>query len=96
MIKIYAPASIGNVGVGFDILGAAVIPIDGTLLGDCVTVKLEKKFYLYNTGLFSHQLPKNNEDNIIWKCWLKFCQVIKKNVPMSIVLEKNMPIGSGL
>lgn len=38
MVKIYAPASIGNVSVGFDVLGAAVSPIDGTLLGDCVSV----------------------------------------------------------
>ncbi|WP_284443351.1 homoserine kinase [Buchnera aphidicola] len=96
MIKIYAPASIGNVGVGFDILGAAIIPINGDLLGDFVTVKLSKKFNLINKGVFSNKLPKNTEKNIVWKCWLKFCSVIKKNVPVSILLEKNMPIGSGL
>ena len=39
MVKVYAPASIGNVSVGFDVLGAAVSPIDGTLLGDCVSVE---------------------------------------------------------
>lgn len=33
MVKVYAPASIGNVSVGFDVLGAAVSPVDGTLLG---------------------------------------------------------------
>ena len=32
----YAPASIGNVSVGFDVLGAALAPIDGSLLGDRV------------------------------------------------------------
>ncbi|KJF77944.1 serine kinase, partial [Morganella morganii] len=31
--KIYAPASIGNVSVGFDVLGAAVSPASGALLG---------------------------------------------------------------
>ncbi|MEQ4794672.1 homoserine kinase, partial [Klebsiella variicola subsp. variicola] len=36
MVKVYAPASIGNVSVGFDVLGAAVSPNDGQLLGDCV------------------------------------------------------------
>ncbi len=96
MIKIYAPASIGNVGVGFDILGAAIKPINGTLLGDCVTIKLSKKFQLVNKGLFSNQLPDNFKQNIVWKCWLKFCKIIKKNIPASIILEKNMPIGSGL
>lgn len=96
MIKIYAPASIGNVGVGFDILGAAIIPINGTLLGDFVTIKISTQFELVNKGIFSNQLPKNIEQNIVWKCWWKFCQVIKKNIPVSIILEKNMPIGSGL
>ncbi len=33
MVKVYAPASIGNVSVGFDVLGAAVSPVDGSLLG---------------------------------------------------------------
>ena len=32
----YAPASIGNVSLGFDVLGAALEPVDGTALGDVV------------------------------------------------------------
>ncbi|QCI17025.1 homoserine kinase [Buchnera aphidicola (Aphis helianthi)] len=96
MIKIYAPASIGNVGVGFDILGAAIKPINGSLLGDCITIKLSENFQLVNKGTFSHQLPINHEQNIVWKCWYKFCKLIKKNIPVSIILEKNLPIGSGL
>lgn len=96
MIKIYAPASIGNVGVGFDILGAAITPINDTLLGDFITIESSNKFQLVNKGIFSNKLPKNSEENIVWKCWSKFCKVIKKNIPVSIVLEKNMPIGSGL
>ncbi|QCI18181.1 homoserine kinase [Buchnera aphidicola (Aphis nasturtii)] len=96
MIKIYAPASIGNVGVGFDILGAAIKPINGDLLGDCITIKLSENFQLLNKGIFSNQLPTNNEQNIVWKCWYKFCNIIKKNIPVSIILEKNLPIGSGL
>ncbi|MGP2699152.1 homoserine kinase, partial [Serratia marcescens] len=46
MVKVYAPASIGNVSVGFDVLGAAVSPIDGTLLGDCVSVEAAETFSL--------------------------------------------------
>ncbi|ALD15156.1 serine kinase [Buchnera aphidicola (Aphis glycines)] len=96
MIKIYAPASIGNVGVGFDILGAAITPINGDLLGDCITIKRSEKFQLFNKGAFSNQLPENHKQNIAWKCWSKFCNVVKKNIPVSILLEKNLPIGSGL
>ncbi|CAL4320567.1 Homoserine kinase [Buchnera aphidicola (Neophyllaphis podocarpi)] len=97
MIKIYAPASIGNINVGFDILGAAVSPINGNLLGDCVTIEKSTEFNLINEGKFSKKLPKNYKNNIVWKCWKKFCKIIDKKItPISIKLEKNMPIGSGL
>lgn len=39
MVKVYAPASSANMSVGFDVLGAAVTPVDGTLLGDVVSVE---------------------------------------------------------
>ena len=31
MVKVYAPASSANMSVGFDVLGAAVTPVDGAL-----------------------------------------------------------------
>ena len=37
-VVVYAPASIGNVSVGFDVLGAAVSPIVGSLFGGRVAV----------------------------------------------------------
>ncbi|VFP81426.1 homoserine kinase [Buchnera aphidicola] len=96
MIKIYAPASIGNVGVGFDILGAAIIPIDGTLLGDCISIQSSNTFQFNCHGNFSDQLPKDIKKNIIWQAWNWFNEIIKKKIQISITLEKNMPIGSGL
>ncbi|MCA1177065.1 MULTISPECIES: homoserine kinase [unclassified Pantoea] len=96
MVKIYAPASIGNVSVGFDVLGAAVSPVDGTLLGDCVSVEAADSFSLVNTGRFVSKLPTNPQENIVYQCWERFCQAIGKQVPVAMTLEKNMPIGSGL
>ncbi|QDX28869.1 homoserine kinase [Dickeya poaceiphila] len=96
MVKIYAPASIGNVSVGFDVLGAAVSPVDGTLLGDCVTVREADLFSLHNEGRFVSKLPDNPKDNIVYQCWERFCEEIGKTVPVAMTLEKNMPIGSGL
>lgn len=96
MVKIYAPASIGNVSVGFDVLGAAVSPVDGTLLGDCVTVQEAELFTLRNEGRFVSKLPDNPKENIVYQCWERFCQEIGKTVPVAMTLEKNMPIGSGL
>lgn len=96
MVKIYAPASIGNVSVGFDVLGAAVSPLDGTLMGDCVSAEAADNFSLKSKGRFVSKLPMNLEDNIVYQCWQCFCQAIGKDLQISMVLEKNMPIGSGL
>lgn len=96
MVKVYAPASIGNVSVGFDVLGAAVSPIDGTLLGDCVSVEAAETFSLQNAGRFVSKLPAEPKENIVYQCWERFCQEIGREVPVAMRLEKNMPIGSGL
>lgn len=96
MVKVYAPASIGNVSVGFDVLGAAVSPVDGSLLGDCVSVEAADLFSLRNEGRFVSKLPDNPKENIVYQCWELFCQEIGRTVPVAMTLEKNMPIGSGL
>ena len=96
MVKIYAPASIGNVSVGFDVLGAAVSPVDGTLLGDCVSVTAADSFSLRNEGRFVSKLPDDPKENIVYQCWERFCQEMGQEIPVAMVLEKNMPIGSGL
>lgn len=96
MIKVYAPASIGNVSVGFDVLGAAVSPIDGALLGDCVSAEQAEQFSLENKGHFVSKLPPKQEDNIVYQCWQRFCQEMGRDVAVKMTLEKNMPIGSGL
>lgn len=100
-VVVYAPASIGNVSVGFDVLGAAVSPIDGTLLGDRVLVKAgESPFALTTAGRFVSKLPTEAKENIVYDCWRFFARELeKKSValkPLQMTLEKNMPIGSGL
>lgn len=96
MLKVYAPASIGNVSVGFDVLGAAVSPIDGQRLGDCVSIEGAACFSLQSIGRFASKLPRQPEDNIVYACWQRYCQAIGRHVPVAMTLEKNMPIGSGL
>jgi homoserine kinase len=96
VIKVYAPASIGNVSVGFDVLGAAVSPVDGSLLGDCVSIEAAETFSLENQGRFVSKLPKKMEHNIVYQCWELFCERLGKKLNVAMTLEKNMPIGSGL
>ena len=96
MVKVYAPASIGNVSVGFDVLGAAVSPVDGQFLGDCVSVEAAEAFSLTSKGSFVSKLPSDPKENIVYQCWERFCQEIGQELSVAMVLEKNMPIGSGL
>ena len=100
-VVVYAPASIGNVSVGFDVLGAAVSPIDGSLLGDRVEVAAGKAaFSLQCVGAFVDKLPQQAEQNIVYRCWQVFARELDRKgitlLPVAITLEKNMPIGSGL
>lgn len=100
-VVVYAPASIGNVSVGFDVLGAAVSPIDGSLLGDRVEVKAgSEPFVLETAGRFVDKLPEDPKQNIVYDCWLVFARELEKKgiavKPLQMTLEKNMPIGSGL
>jgi homoserine kinase len=97
----YAPASIGNVSVGFDVLGAALAPIDGSLLGDRVEVHASSEaFTLECRGRFAHKLPADPQKNIVYACYLGYAEALKKKglsvQPLHMVLEKNLPIGSGL
>ena len=101
-LTVFAPASIGNVSVGFDALGLALAPTDGTLLGD--TVQLfpgeTPDWDLTQNGPFAHKLPEDPEQNIVMQC----CRLFQKTLaekeivisPGQIVLEKRLPIGSGL
>lgn len=64
MVKVYAPASSANMSVGFDVLGAAVTPVDGTLLGDVVSVEAADHFRLHNLGRFADKLPPEPRETL--------------------------------
>lgn len=99
-VSVFAPASIGNVSVGFDVLGLAVKPIDGFLLGDVVTVEQSDENKLLVIGEFADKLPSNPEENIVWQCLSLFNAKLRDKdiTPMAVTLtlDKKMPVGSGL
>ena len=96
----FAPASIGNVCLGFDVLGAAIAPVDGALLGDEVAIEASDSFSLKVTGRFAHKLPPAPESNIVTRCYQTFLQKLtgQGNSPpaCAMTLHKSLPIGSGL
>lgn len=96
-LTVYAPASMGNVGVGFDLLGAALAPIDGSLLGDRVTIAAaDLAVSLTQTGAWAYKLPNNPQDNIVYQCAEFFLKALGKVEGVALTLEKNLPVGSGL
>ncbi|MBO2642288.1 homoserine kinase [Shewanella algae] len=96
-VTVYAPASMGNVGVGFDLLGAALAPIDGSLLGDTVTVgPAPCGVSLTQLGPWAHKLPQEPQQNIVYRCAEFFLGEAGSNQGVSLTLSKNLPVGSGL
>jgi len=105
-LSVYAPASIGNMSVGFDALGLALAPMDGSLLGDLVQLRpfTEQEdgvdWKLELNGPFAAALPQYQEDNIV----ISSCRVYQEAAveagvevrPLKVLLSKQLPIGSGL
>jgi homoserine kinase len=56
-LRAYAPASIGNFAAGFDLMGAALAPLDGTLWGDVVGAEIAGEPSLTVSGPFAGFLP---------------------------------------
>lgn len=105
-MTVFAPASIGNLSVGFDSLGLALAPTDGTLLGDLVHLSRPESdaehsdWLLEVTGTYAANLPDELEQNIVVACCRGFqSAVVDKGIaiePLKVVLDKRLPIGSGL
>lgn len=99
----YAPASIGNVSLGFDLLGAALKPIDGSKLGDEVEISEAASFSLQVKGRFADKLPADSASNIVTQCYQHYLTslankgIASDTLPkVAMVLHKHLPIGSGL
>lgn len=97
MVSVYAPASIGNFCVGFDSLGAALAPIDGTLLGDVVHVEPATHDQFACVGEYADKLPSDPQQNLAYQCLMHFREHVASAMPaVSLTLEKCLPVGSGL
>lgn len=97
MQRYTAPASTGNVTVGFDLLGLALQPCDGSPLGDVLGIAGETaQTQLQVSGRYAHQLPAVG-DNLVLACLQAFAARIGQKLPgLQLHLEKNLPVGSGL
>lgn len=89
----FAPASVGNVAVGFDILGFAVDAI-----GDRVTVTRSPQLGVRITGASGvvRELPSDPERNTAGRALLALVAAVRPDFGFDVHLEKGIPLGSGL
>jgi len=92
-IHVFAPATVANVGCGFDIFGFALHKPGDELelqISDEPGVTIDKI-----TGEVA-DLPKNIDQNTAGKALQAFYRALKPDFGISVTLHKKMPIGSGL
>jgi len=98
-IKVFAPATVANVGPGFDVLGFAV-----SEPGDFVEIRKSAQPGVQITEISGDKgiLPKEPEKNTAGVAALEVLRLLKEkkvidtDVGVEIKLHKNMPLGSGL
>ncbi len=107
--RAYAPASSANLSVGFDLLGIAVRPVDGSPLGDFVSARelradevgnVEPDVSLKSVGRYVNKLPSDPKQNIVYDAYSLYRKRIAerglKAKRLELTLEKNLPVCSGL
>ena len=89
----FAPASVGNVGVGFDILGHTV-----AALGDKVraTRRAERGVAIRSITGTVENLPLAAEKNTAGMAVLAMCRELGLPYGFDLDIEKGIPLGSGL
>jgi len=89
----FAPASVGNVGIGFDILGFAV-----DALGDRVRATRSKAPGVRITGCRGvvAEIPLEAEKNTAGRSVIALAVAAKPQSGIELHIEKGIPLGSGL
>ncbi len=96
-IRAFAPASIGNVAAGFDVLGAALAPVDCILWGDTVEVRESPEDRFEVLGPYAGRLPADPAQNLVLRARALFAAQLESPLPpMAVTLFKGLPVNSGL
>jgi homoserine kinase len=96
-VALFAPASIGNFAAGFDVLGMAVRPLEGTPLGDIVEAEAAAIDELVLVGPFADRIACSPEENLVSRARRAFAQRLGEPLPpVRLTLHKQLPIASGL
>jgi len=89
----FAPASVGNVAIGFDILGFAL-----GALGDTVTVsrRREPGVRIRAVRGVAVDISREAQDNTAGRALLALLETARPHFGLEVEIEKGIPLGSGL
>jgi homoserine kinase len=89
----FAPASVGNVAIGFDILGFAI-----DTLGDRVTVSRREAPGVEIAAVrgISGELPREARDNTAGRALLALQEAVRPDFGFRLEIDKGIPLGAGL
>ena len=99
----FAPVSIGNFSVGFDVLGLALAAVneaavDGSLLGDVVEVSASEQMQLVVSGDYADKVP-HDASNLVYQAGMLVQQWLQQQNAGSycwqLQLHKGLPVASG-
>jgi homoserine kinase len=91
-VKVYAPASISNLGSGFDVIGIAI-----DRPGDYVTAtRREEPGIVFSVDKRNDNLPVDCKENVAHHVASLMMDELKPPFGIKMILHKRMPIGSGL
>ena len=91
-VKAFAPASVSNLGPGFDVLGVAV-----EKPGDFVLARRkETPGLLFSVQTAQAQVPQDPRKNVAAYVANLMLEELKPSFGIELSLQKSMPIGSGL
>jgi len=90
--KIFAPATIGNVASGFDVLGLAV-----DQLGDLFHIEKEDRYLIQVSGRDAEAVPLDPEQNTVTIAARSFFKRLGvKEQPFRVHLERSLPLAGGM
>ena len=91
-VKTFAPATVSNLGPGFDVLGVAL-----HRPGDFVTASRQKEpGILFSVKTSQAQVPLDSKGNVAAYVAELMLRETKPAFGIRLILQKSMPIGSGL
>ena len=93
IIKVFAPATVANLGCGFDVMGLSVAEP-----GDAVEVRLNDSGLLKIIKITGDdgKLTLDPQKNTVSVSMINMLKHLNKKIGADIILNKNMPLGSGL